>query len=124
MAKIPTSRIILYVVLAIVVIVVGIWMLRTRAQESKMGKRVMEAEDIGPFVKKAARQIENVESKLARFSGPEVDQANQLLSEARAGLQEIQSLTEPPEITKKRDEIMDKIGEARKLARKAKGGGD
>ncbi|MEO0071786.1 MAG: hypothetical protein ABIK39_06875 [candidate division WOR-3 bacterium] len=122
MAKIPTGRIVLYVILAIIVIVVAVWVIRTRQQEAKRGKRVVEVEDIPRFVRNVTKQIESEQRKLGGLSGAEIDQANQLLQEARQGLEEIQSLTDQEEITQKRDEIMEKIAEARKLRKKVERG--
>lgn len=122
MAKIPTGRIVLYVILAIIVIVVAVWVIRTRQQEAKRGKRVVEVEDIPRFVRNVTKQIESEQRKLGGLSGGEIDQANQLLQEARQGLEEIQTLTDQEEITRKRDEIMEKIAEARKLRKKVERG--
>lgn len=121
MAKIPTGRIVLYVILGIIVIVVAVWIIRTRQEETKRGKRVVEVEDIPRFVRNATRQVESEKRRLSGLSGEEIDQATQLLQEAEVGLEEIQSLTDPQEITKKRDEIMGKITKARKLRRAGEG---
>ncbi len=122
MAKITTGRIILYVILGIIVIVVGVWVIRTRQQEAKLGKRVMEVEDVEKFVRNATKQVESETEKLAGLSGPAIDQASQLLQEARAGIEEIKSITDPQELTKKRDEIMKKIADARQLRKQVERG--
>ncbi len=118
--KIPTSRIILYVILGIVVIVLAVWVIRTRSQEAKMGKRVMEVEDVPKFVRNMTKRIERLEEELSGLSGASADQARQLVQEVRTAIDEIQTLNDPQAIGAKRDEIMDKITEAQKLRRKAK----
>lgn len=119
MAKISTGRIVLYAILAIVVIVLAVWVIKTRSQESKMGKRVMEVADVPKFLNNMTKRIERLEGDFAQLSGPDADQGRQLLQEARTGLEEIQQITDPNQLGKKRDEIMDKITEAQKLKRKA-----
>ncbi len=122
MAKVSTGRIVLYVILGIVVIIVAVWVIRTRSQESKLGKRVMEVEDVPKFVRNITKRVEKLDAELSGLSGPSADQARQLLQEAKTGLEEIQTLTDPQAVGAKRDEIMDKITEVQKLKRKAEKG--
>ncbi len=122
MAKVSTGRIVLYVILGIVVIIVAVWVIRTRSQEAKLGKRVMEVEDVPKFVRNITKRVEKLDAELSGLSGPSADQARQLLQEAKTGLEEIQTLTDPQAVGAKRDEIMDKITEVQKLKRKAEKG--
>ncbi|NPV13831.1 hypothetical protein HPY86_02735 [candidate division WOR-3 bacterium] len=122
MAKIPTGRIVLYAILGVVVIVLAVVMIRTRSQEAKLGKRVMEVEDVPKFIKNITKRVEKLDGELAGLSGPSADQARQLLQEVRTGIDEIQTMNNPDELGKKRDEIMDKLTEAQKLKRKAEKG--
>lgn len=122
MAKVPTGRIVLYAILGIIVIVLAVVMIRTRSQEAKLGKRVMEVEDVPKFLNNITKRVEKLEGELAGLSGPSADQARQLLQEVRTGIDEIQTMSDPNELGKKRDEIMDKLTEAQKLKRKAEKG--
>lgn len=122
MAKIPTGRIVLYAIIGVVVIVLAVVMIRTRSQEAKLGKRVMEVEDVPKFIKNITKRVEKLDGELAGLSGPSADQARQLLQEVRTGIDEIQTMNNPDELGKKRDEIMDKLTEAQKLKRKAEKG--
>ncbi|MGQ9678267.1 MAG: hypothetical protein ACUVUD_03190 [bacterium] len=122
MAKVSTGRIVLYAILGIVVIVLAFWVLKTRSQETKMGKRVMEVEDVPKFIKNITKRLENLEKDIAGLTGASADEARNLLQEARAGIEEIQNISDPNELRKKRDEIMDKITKAQKLKRKAEKG--
>ncbi|GEM_PF-1001808 len=122
MAKVSTGRIVLYAILGIIVIVLAVWVIRTRSQEAKLGKRVMEVEDVPKFIKNITKRVEKLEAEIAGLSGPSADQARQLLQEARTGIDEIQTINDPNELGKKRDEIMDKVTEAQKLKRKAERG--
>ncbi len=122
MAKIPTGRIVLYAILGIIVIVLAVWVLRTRSQEAKLGKRVMEVEDVPKFINNITKRVEKLEGELAGLSGSSADQARQLLQEVRTGMDEIQTINDLNELGKKRDEIMDKLTEVQKLKRKAEKG--
>jgi short subunit dehydrogenase-like uncharacterized protein len=119
MAKIPTSRIILYVILGIVVIVVGVWVLRTRAQESRMGKRVVEVTDIPKEVNRWTKTLDDLAQDFSRLSGPSAEKAQEVMAKAQTAIQEFQNLNDPQELTKKRDEIQDYFSELRKLKRLA-----
>ncbi|MEO0079288.1 MAG: hypothetical protein ABIK44_01240 [candidate division WOR-3 bacterium] len=123
MAKIPKGRIVLYVVLGVIVIALGVWIFTVRSKEAQLGKgRKFTTEDVPKFVRDRTRQVDRLQEDLARLSGPEVDQALQLLEQARQGLTEIQNLTDNAELAKKRDEILNALTEARKLKVKAKRG--
>ncbi len=120
MAKIPTSRIILYVVLGIVVIVVAVWMFRTRSQEARIGKRVVEPEDIPTEVKRLTKVIENLNNDIPDIAPEDQPAAQELIAKAQSALEEFQTLTTAEELTKKREEIQDYIKEVKKLKRLAK----
>jgi len=123
MAAIPKGRIVLYVILGIIVIVLGIYMLSLRSKEARLAKgRRLSTEDIPATVQKLTKQANEIEEDLAGLSGPEVDQARQLLAQARQGLTDIQTLTDGDAITKKREEIKDALTEARKLKNRARKG--
>lgn len=102
MAKVSTGRIVLYAILGIIVIVLAVWVIRTRSQEAKLGKRVMEVEDVPKFIKNITKRVEKLEAEIAGLSGPSADQARQLLQEARTGIDEIQTINDPNELGKKR----------------------
>ncbi|MGB9742469.1 MAG: hypothetical protein ACP5JB_03770 [candidate division WOR-3 bacterium] len=119
MAKIPTGRIILYVILGIIVIIVGVWVIKTRQRESQIGKRVVEVEDIPKEVNRWTKTLDGLAQDFASYSGPSAAQAQELMAKARAGIEEFQTLTDPQELTKKRNEIQDYIAELRKLKRLA-----
>lgn len=122
MAKVSTGRIVLYAILGIIVIVLAVWVIKNRSQEAKMGKRVMEVEDVPKFIKNITKRLERLEGDLAGLTGPSADEARRLLQEARTGIEEIQNISDPNELGKKRNEIMDKISEVQKLKRKAERG--
>lgn len=122
MAKIPTSRIILYVVLGIVVIVVGIWVFRTRAQEARVGKRVVEVADIPKEVARWNEILDDLGRDFSRLSGPSAEKAQEVMTQAQNAIAEFQTLTDPQQLTQKRNEIQGYIAELRKLKRLAKRG--
>jgi hypothetical protein len=119
MAKIPTSRIILYVILGIVVIIVGVWVLRTRSQESKLGKRVVEPTDVPKEVARLTKTLDGLAQDFSGLTGPSAEKAQEVMAKAQSALSEFQTLTDPNELTKKREEIQDYISELRKLKRLA-----
>lgn len=122
MAKIPTSRIILYVILGIIVIIVGIWVIRTRSQESRVGKRVVEVADIPKEVARWNDILTDLQKDFAALSGPSAEKAQEVMAKAQAAIAEFQTLTDPQQLTNKRNEIQDYISELRKLKRLAKRG--
>ncbi|MEN9979901.1 MAG: hypothetical protein ABIK38_06125 [candidate division WOR-3 bacterium] len=122
MAKIPKSRIILYVVLGIIVIIVGIWVIRTRSQESRVGKRVVEVADIPKEVARWNDILNDLGKDFAGLSGPSAEKAQEVMAKAQAAIAEFQTLTDPKQLTDKRNEIQDYISELRKLKRLAKRG--
>jgi outer membrane murein-binding lipoprotein Lpp len=117
MAKIPTSRIILYVILGIIVIVVGVWVIRTRSQEAKLGKRVVAVEDIPKEVRRLTRNLDKLAPYLSRLSAEDAARAQELVQKARTAIDEFQTLTDPDQLTSKREEIMDYIAQLRKFKR-------
>ncbi|MEO0004464.1 MAG: hypothetical protein ABIK47_04850 [candidate division WOR-3 bacterium] len=117
MAKIPTGRIILYVILGVAVIVLGVWIIRTRQQESKLGKRVVEVEDIPKDVARWTREIDKLTPYISRLSGENAARGQEILQKVRTDIEEFQKLTDPDELTQKRDEIVDYIAELRRLKR-------
>lgn len=119
MAKIPKGRIILYVILGVVVIVLGVWIIRTRQQEAKLGKRVVEVEDIPKDVNRWTKEINKLTPYISRLSGEDAARGQEILQKVRAEIDVFQTLTDPDELTQKRDEIVDYIAELRRLKRKA-----
>lgn len=117
MAKIPKGRIILYVILGVAVIVLGVWIIRTRQQESKLGKRVVEVEDIPKDVARWTREIDKLTPYISRLSGENAARGQEILQKVRTDIEEFQKLTDPDELTQKRDEIVDYIAELRRLKR-------
>lgn len=117
MAKIPTGRIILYVVLGIIVIIVGVLVIRTRQQESKMGKRVVEVEDIPKEVRRWTREINKLAPYISRLSGEDAARGQEILQQVTAQIEEFQTLTDPTQLTEKRRDIVDNIAELRRLKR-------
>lgn len=122
MAKIPTGRIILYIILGIVVIVIGVLVIRTRAQESRLGKRVVEVTDIPKEVARWRNTLDRLVKDFSSTSGPSTEKAQELMAKVETEIQNFQTLTDPNELTKKRNEIVGYIAELRKLKRLAKRG--
>ncbi len=119
MAKVPTGRIILYVIIVIIVIVVGVVVIRTRQQEAKLGKRVVEVEDIPKEVKRWTREIDRIAPFISRLSGEDAARGQELLQKTRTAIEEFQTLSDPDQLTDKRSEIVDYIAELRRLKRVA-----
>ncbi|MGQ9707341.1 MAG: hypothetical protein ACUVUR_00495 [bacterium] len=119
MAKIPTSRIILYVILGIIVIVVGVYVIRTRSQEAKLGKRVVEVEDVPKEVRRLSRDLDKLTPYLSRLSGEDAARAQELIQKARTAIDEFQTLTDPNQLANKRQEIVGYLKEMRDLKGKA-----
>lgn len=118
MAKIPKGRIILYVVLGIIVIIGGVFILKEAGKErAKQKGRVVEVEDIPKEVRRWTREIDKLTPYISRLSGEDAAHGQEVLQQLTAQIQEFQTLTDPMQLTEKRNEIVDNIAELRRLKR-------
>jgi len=115
-------RVIIGVIVGIIIapflLCVGGWVIRTRQQEAKLGKRV-EVEDIPKEVKRWTREIDRVAPFISSLSGEDAARGQELLQKTRTAIEEFQTLSDPDQLTAKRSEIVDYVTDLRRLKRVA-----
>jgi hypothetical protein len=121
MAEKNRSRVVVWTIVGILVVAAVIFLIVARRGSAPGGRDVSTA-DVGPFVARIQSQIEHERDRVARRQSrygseypEEFAEIQTHFDNVRAGLDEIQGLTDAAEIRKKMEEIKEELGKARDL---------
>jgi hypothetical protein len=122
MAEKSKSRVVIWTIVGILVVVAVIFLIVARRGGTAAGSRSISTEDVPGFVGRMERSLDNEEGRVAKLRAEwgsdyaaEFDEIAGLLDKVRADLQEIQQMTGSSEISKKMEEIKADLGTARDL---------
>jgi hypothetical protein len=125
MAQASKSRIVIWTIVGILVVVAAAFLIVGR--KGQQAKRVVTVEDIPTFVERINRSLEKFDRRVvrAREKGGPVDAFAKIdgqVSKIRAGLDELKGIADQALILPKMEAIKADLAEARKMLREA--GGD
>lgn len=122
MAEKSKSRVVIWTIVGILVVVAVVFLIVARRGTGPAGTRNISTEDVPGFVERMERSLDNEEGRVAKLRGEwgseyaaEFDEIAGLLDKVRADLQEIQQMTGSSEISKRMEEIKADLGTARDL---------
>ncbi len=121
MAEKNRSRVVVWTIVGILVVAAVIFLIVAR-RGATTGTRNVSVDDVGPFVARIQSQLEHEQNRVAKRQSrygseyaEEFAEIQTLFDNVRAGLAEIQELTDGEEIDTKMKEIKDELGKARDL---------
>ena len=122
MAEKGKSRVVIWTIVGILVVVAVVFLVVARKGGNPTGSRSISTEDVPGFVGRMEKSLDNEEGRVARLRSEwgsdyaaEFDEVAGLFDKVRADLQEIQQLTDGVAISKKMEEIKDDLSTARDI---------
>lgn len=125
MAKANKSRIVIWTIVGLLVVVAVVFLVVGRKGESS--EKPFTVDDVPQFVRLYSGRVDKVAENVNEMRGEYGSEAAEVFAEVegyieacRTGLQEIQDLTEPGALIAKQDEIQENYRSAKRILREIK----
>ncbi len=127
MAQGSKSRVVIWTIVGILVVIAVVFLIVGR-KGTPSGKRAVAAEDIPAFVNRMESRLVKFEHRIeaARSKGGDpaaFAKVDEQVAKVRAGMQELQGITDQTQWLPKMEQIKNDLAEARKMLRAAGGEG-
>ena len=118
------SRIIIWTIVGILVVIAVVLLLTGKKGGATTGKRLEKVEDVPAFISRMQGRMDKLRNRVekTRAEGGNAEvlaQIDEKLGAATTGLQEVQGITDRQQLTDKMEEIRKTFGEAATLMKKA-----
>ncbi|UCG44049.1 MAG: hypothetical protein JSU73_05410 [candidate division WOR-3 bacterium] len=122
MAEKSRSRVVIWTIVGILVVVAVVFLIVARRGGTATGTRSISTEDVPGFVGRMEKSLENEEGRVAKLRAEwgseyadEFDEIAGLFDKVSASLRDIQDMTDGAAISEKMEEIKTDLGAARDI---------